>query len=127
MDLPAGASERPWPPAVAVGTTTAAYWLNWRVLLCAFWILSSVAVAAISIYRYEGRSSGEEEREEEKREEGEPLGALLHEDDTWRPCLEKIHPAWLLGFRVLAFSVLSALLVVNLVEQGGEMFYFYTQ
>ncbi|CAA7402271.1 unnamed protein product [Spirodela intermedia] len=127
MDLPAGDSERPWPPAVAVGATTAAYWLNWRVLVCAFWILSSVTVAAISISRSEARSSGEEEREREEREQDEPRGPLLYEEDTWRPCLEKIHPAWLLGFRVLAFSVLSALLVVNLVAQGGEMFYFYTQ
>ncbi|KAG0501072.1 hypothetical protein HPP92_001144 [Vanilla planifolia] len=104
-------------------TTDASYWLNWRFLLCAVWVLSCMAVASVLIWRYEG---SEQEGGEVGEGEHEAIGTL-YEDESWRPCLTTIHPAWLLAFRGVAFSVFVALLVVNIVVDGGSILYYYTQ
>lgn len=52
---------------------------------------------------------------------------VLYEDEVWRPCLRNIHPAWLLGFRIVAFIVLSLMLILNVAVDGGDIFYYYTQ
>ncbi|KAH7682880.1 hypothetical protein IHE45_05G148200 [Dioscorea alata] len=101
----------------AEDTTDLHYWLNWRFLLCAIWVLSPMVVASLLISKYEGP-------DKEKRR-----GAVgnLYADESWRPCLKNLHPAWLLAFRVLAFFLLLPLLIVNVVVDGGGIFYYYTQ
>lgn len=39
----------------------------------------------------------------------------VFEDETWRPCLRNIHPAWLLAFRVVAFFVLCCSFTLGIV------------
>ncbi|KAH7682884.1 hypothetical protein IHE45_05G148200 [Dioscorea alata] len=107
-----------WPSSMtAEDTTDLHYWLNWRFLLCAIWVLSPMVVASLLISKYEGP-------DKEKRR-----GAVgnLYADESWRPCLKNLHPAWLLAFRVLAFFLLLPLLIVNVVVDGGGIFYYYTQ
>ncbi|MQM03992.1 hypothetical protein Taro_036784 [Colocasia esculenta] len=122
MHLSAGPTENSWQPAMAAKTNTVDYWLNWRVLLCAVWVFFSMAIAAIVIWKYEGPRRGDERAEAEEEAVG-----TLYDDESWRPCFKEIHPAWLLAFRAIAFLVLSASLIVSVVVQGGQMFYFYTQ
>ncbi|GER56820.1 sulfite exporter TauE/SafE family protein [Striga asiatica] len=114
-------STRSWQPALTVDTTNASYWLNWRVLLCSIWILMSMVFASLLISKHEYRQSSNENQQEE-----EPAG-VLYEDEVWRPCLKSINPVWLLGYRVFAFVVLSLMLILNVVVDGGAIFYFYTQ
>lgn len=116
-----GSSKVSWQPEMTGDTTTAAYWLNWRVGLCAFWISCFMVVASVLIWRYECCKKPENEQtQEEKR-------GILYEDEAWRPCLKDIHPAWLLAYRVAAFILLLAMLVVNVIIDSGGIFYYYTQ
>ncbi|KAK6123500.1 hypothetical protein DH2020_042764 [Rehmannia glutinosa] len=117
-------STRSWQPAMTVDTTTASYWLNWRVLLCSLWILMSMVFASILITKHEYRRNSDERNAENRQEE--PAG-VLYEDEIWKPCLRSIHPGWLLTFRVFAFVVLTLMLILNVVVDGGSIFYFYTQ
>ncbi|KAJ7945852.1 putative Transmembrane protein [Quillaja saponaria] len=104
-------------------TTTSSYWLNWRVLLCAIWVLISAMLASMLIWKYEGfRNSRQGSRENQQESTG-----VLYEDETWRPCLKGIHPAWLLAFRVVAFFVLLVLLIITASVDGAGIFFFYTQ
>ncbi|CAA0826708.1 Unknown protein [Striga hermonthica] len=119
-------STRSWQPALTVDTTNASYWLNWRVLLCSIWILMSMVFASLLISKHEYRQSSNERSLESQQQEKEPAG-VLYEDEVWRPCLKSIHPVWLLGYRVFAFVVLSLMLILNVVVDGGAIFYFYTQ
>ncbi|EPS60598.1 hypothetical protein M569_14206, partial [Genlisea aurea] len=111
-------SWHPSPPA-GVDTTASSYWFNGKVLLCSVWILISAVVASILISKYESP-------EEDDGPRRKPPG-MLYRDQVWRPCLESIHPVHLLVFRLFGFVVLLLMLVMNVVVDGGEIFYYYTQ
>ncbi|KAJ9140310.1 hypothetical protein P3X46_030972 [Hevea brasiliensis] len=123
MSFVKGSSQNTWHPAMTANTTLASYWLNWRLLLCTIWVLISITIASILMWKYENfhkaeRGSGDNKQETE---------ADLYDDETWRPCLKGIHAAWLLVFRVFAFFVLLVLLSVVALVDGGSIFYYYTQ
>ncbi|KAG7981987.1 hypothetical protein I3843_04G026000 [Carya illinoinensis] len=79
--------------------TALSYWLNWRVVLCAAWVLMPTQDRAW----------------------------ISHEDKAWRTCLKEIHPIWLLAYRVIAFCLLLGTIVVKEVVNGGLIFFYYTQ
>ncbi|KAH8493032.1 hypothetical protein H0E87_022335 [Populus deltoides] len=104
-------------------TTLSSYWLNWRFFLCATWVLILMITASLLIWKNERRCKVEHDSGENKQE----AEASLYDDETWRPCLKGIHPAWLLVFRLFAFIVLSVLLAIAVLMDGGSIFYYYTQ
>lgn len=116
-----GSTKVSWQPAMNEDTTTSDYWFNWRVLLCAIWVIISMAFASFLIWKYEGF------RESNRGETDQESPGTLFDDETWRPCLKGVHPAWLLSFRVIGFFVLLLLLVVTAFVDGSSIFYFYTQ
>ncbi|KAK2442898.1 hypothetical protein P8452_21312 [Trifolium repens] len=130
MSFLTGSPKGSWEPIMTVKTNTQSYWLNWRVLLCSIWVLLSIIFSLLLILKYEkllrnaSSSNGSETERETQEEEN---SAILYEDETWRPCLKGIHPAWLLAFRIFAFFVLLVLLTFNAVVDGGSIFYYYTQ
>ncbi|CAI0456204.1 unnamed protein product [Linum tenue] len=109
-------------------TTSLSYWLNWRVLLCATWVLVPSVVAVYIIWKYEGLDHlGSCSREEKKLQQEKEKPTLSHSDAVWKPCLDQIHPIWLLLYRVVSFSVLLATMVVKLSSSGARMYFYYTQ
>lgn len=104
-------------------TTTPSYWLNWRFLLCAIWILAGMVGAAILIWRFEGfnKSRGQQREFQKKQIE------VLYKDEAWRTSSERIHPTWLLAYRVIAFSILLGILIGDVVLHSAGIFYFYTE
>ncbi|XP_030521611.1 uncharacterized protein LOC115734814 isoform X1 [Rhodamnia argentea] len=121
-----GSSDNSWKPAMPGGPTTAiGYWFNWRVLLCAIWVLASSCFALMLVRKYEAfcsRSSGNGGRETNRDAPG-----VLYNDETWTPCLKGIHPAWLLAFRVIAFFLLLGMSCVTALVDGASIYYYYTQ
>lgn len=112
-----------WQPAMTGNTTISSYWFNWRVLVCAIWVLVTAIFSFVLIWKYEGFHKTNENGDETQQDRA----GFLHEDETWRPCLKGIHPAWLLAFRLVAFFVLLILLIVTAFVDGGSIFYYYTQ
>ncbi|XP_051195389.1 uncharacterized protein [Lolium perenne] len=128
MRFMAGASStRSLQPAAAgADTTDLHFWLQWRVAVCALWVLCCVVAAAYLIWRHEGpgaqrRTGGA------VKELGRRPGGVLYDDEAWRPCLRDIHPAWLLAYRFGSFIALFSLLIVIVISDGGSIFYYYTQ
>nr|XP_007138062.1 hypothetical protein PHAVU_009G177400g [Phaseolus vulgaris]ESW10056.1 hypothetical protein PHAVU_009G177400g [Phaseolus vulgaris] len=119
-----GSHKDSWQPIMTAKTNTHSYWLNWRAFLCSIWILVSVMLSALLVWKYERlRKPATNESGETQKE----TSATLYEDETWRPCLKGIHPAWLMSFRVVAFIALLVLLIFSSIVDGGNIFYYYTQ
>ncbi|XP_023002774.1 uncharacterized protein LOC111496532 [Cucurbita maxima] len=104
-------------------TNTLSYWLNWRFFLCALFLSTFMLVAALLIWKYEGSKR----RKPGSTDHSQDSVGSLYEDELWQPCLKPIHPAWLLAYRTLAFSVLFALILSETIVKGGRIFLFYTQ
>ncbi|OEL19920.1 hypothetical protein BAE44_0019062 [Dichanthelium oligosanthes] len=116
--------------AVGVDTTEPEYWLNWRFLLCALWVYSCMFLACFLIWKYEVPSSRDGNGDAGGDREGAPPRArpgVVYLEDCWKPCLEEIHPGWLLAFRLVAFFIMASLLVVDIVTDGWSIFLYYTQ
>lgn len=112
-----------WHPVMSTDTTSSISWLTWRVLLCAIWILMCTVLSLTLIWKYEGFWKSKPGTATDQQE----ATGSLHDDDTWRPCLKGVHPAWLLALRFFAFLVLLSMLVVSIVIDGGSIFYYYTE
>ncbi|XP_071693944.1 uncharacterized protein [Rutidosis leptorrhynchoides] len=110
---------------MADDTTILSYWLNWRFFLCALWMVFAIIVITTLIIKYEVFYK-KTSRKKENELVAEPIG-ILYEDETWRTSLKAVHPAWLLVYRLFAFGLMLAILIVNLVGAGADVFFYYTQ
>ncbi|KAI4348181.1 hypothetical protein L6164_008935 [Bauhinia variegata] len=104
-------------------TTTLSYWLNWRVYLCAIWILVPMVVASYIIWKNEGPRR----LTSDKGENQQDMNWNFRGDEAWQPCLKEIHPLCLLAFRVTAFSFLLATLIAKILISGPGIYFYYTQ
>ncbi|KAE9454624.1 hypothetical protein C3L33_13475, partial [Rhododendron williamsianum] len=82
-----------------------------------------MVVSVFVIWKYEGFKKSKTEG----RYNWQDTAGILYKDETWRTSLKVIRPAWLLAYRVTAFIVLLSLLILNVVLDGGGIFYYYTQ
>lgn len=101
--------------------TTLSYWLDWSVLLCAIWVLTPMVVAAFLIWKYE--HSGNPKPDGGNQQER----SHVLSDKSWKPCLQEIHPIFLMCFRIIAFGLLLTAVSFDLALHGAELFYYYTQ
>ncbi|KAI4967716.1 hypothetical protein ZWY2020_016965 [Hordeum vulgare] len=92
---------------MVMDTTDPGYWLNWRFVLCATWVYSCMALACYLIWKYEGPSSPA------SNDEG--------------PCLDDIHPAWLLAVRLVSFLFMASVIIYDVIVDGWTVFLYYTQ
>lgn len=102
---------------MATDTTAPSYWLNWRFLLCAIWIVVTMIVAALIIWRYEGRSPPRSRASGDHRNKGA----------SWATSSSSIHPVCLLAFRIVAFCTMLGLILADTILHGVGIFYYYTQ
>ncbi|XP_075652262.1 uncharacterized protein LOC142622631 isoform X2 [Castanea sativa] len=102
-------------------TTSPSYWLNWRVLLCAVWVVMPLVIASFMIWKYEIQDHLKSDRGETH------TNRISQYHKAWRPCVKEIHPIWLLAFRVFAFCLLLGTLIVKVIANGGRIFYYYTR
>ncbi|KAE8820773.1 hypothetical protein D1007_01081 [Hordeum vulgare] len=114
---------------MVMDTTDPGYWLNWRFVLCATWVYSCMALACYLIWKYEGPSSPAGNDEGVDREEAWPRIGLgvVYLDDCWKLCLDEIHPAWLLAFRLVSFLFMASVIIYDVIVDGWTVFLYYTQ
>lgn len=112
-----------WWPVMTADTTAPSYWLNWRFLLCAIWILVAMVFAALIIWRYEGHNRSR------NRANGNRWVAAwcLYKGEAWETCSKSIYPIWLLAYRIVAFCALLALILADTIIHSVGIFYYYTQ
>ncbi|KAI3474903.1 hypothetical protein Pfo_030214 [Paulownia fortunei] len=103
--------------------TTLSYWLNWRVFLCAIWVLTPMVVASFLIWKYEHSDNIESDRGTTQQESS----LSLQYNKSWKPCLKEVHPIFLMFFRMIAFCLLLIALSFDVAIHGVELFYYYTQ
>lgn len=123
-------SKGTWNPIMTSDTTIQSYWLNWKFFVCVVLIILSTIFSLVLIWKYEVLvSSWKSKRNDNEiqKQTSSSASLYLYEDETWKPCLKGIHPAWLLAFRVFAFIVLLVLLILTATIDGGSVFYYYTQ
>lgn len=106
-------------------TTDLSYWLNWRFLLCAIWVLTPTVVSVIILWKYE--RSVNVIPESDRREDCQKRSWLLYFDKAWRPCVKGINPIFLAAFRVFSLALLTLVIVSDFIVHGGDLFYYYTQ
>lgn len=116
-----GSLKATWKPVMTADTTNFEYWMHWQVLLCAIWILLAMFLASVLILKYDASYKLRGQEADSDRDD------CLYADESWRPCLKEIRPASLLIFRVVAFCLMASLLSMNIILDGADMFYFYTQ
>lgn len=104
--------------AADIDTTVPSYWLNWRFLVCGTWISVAMVFSALIVWRHEGRK---------KTEMQEEAPGCLYDDEVWGTCSKAVHPYWLLAFRLTCFIAMVVLIVVDVMDRGFGLFYFYTQ
>ncbi|KAI4350669.1 hypothetical protein L6164_005101 [Bauhinia variegata] len=104
-------------------TTTLSYWLNWRVFVCAIWVLAPMVIASYII----GKHEGPRRLTSDKGDNQQDTNWALCGDEAWKPCLKEIHPLCLLAFRVAAFSFLLVTLIAKILINGPGIFFYYTQ
>ncbi|CAN6453159.1 unnamed protein product [Victoria cruziana] len=96
--------------------TDSQYWIQWQVFLCAEWILLALVIASVMILKHDVPNNSIQKAD-----------ASRYADELWKPCLREIHPAILLLYRVVAFCLMVAVLVADIILEGSDMFYYYTQ
>ncbi|KAJ0231943.1 Transmembrane protein [Hirschfeldia incana] len=105
-------------------TNVPSYWLNWRFFLCAIFVLTSLVLSSFLIWKHEGPRKRKKRGDDDRREGGT---GVVYDDETWNTCAARIHPNWLLGFRVFGFVTLLGLISGNAIADGAGIFIFYTQ
>ncbi|KAL7140777.1 hypothetical protein ABFS83_08G009600 [Erythranthe nasuta] len=103
--------------------TTLSYWLNWRVFLCAVWVLTPMVIASFLIWKYD--RSDNLKKSGEGRNQDENSSSLRNQ--SWKPCLKEVHPLFLMFFRMIAFCLLLVAVSFDVAIHGFELFYYYTQ
>ncbi|KAG8384844.1 hypothetical protein BUALT_Bualt04G0160600 [Buddleja alternifolia] len=106
---------------VSSDPTTLSYWLNWRVFVSAIWVLTSMLVASFIIWKYEHSDNLQSDEERTQQESSRIY------DRSWKPCVEEIHPMFLMFFRLIAFCLLLVAFCFDVALHGFELFYYYTQ
>lgn len=104
-------------------TATSSYWLTWRFLILVSGLLVAVGISALLIWKFEGSPKwGNQEKDRKKKRVG-----FLYKDEAWTTCHKAIHPAWLLAYRLIAFTFLLSVLASDAVKNSTDIFFFYTQ
>nr|GEW59713.1 protein rolling stone-like isoform X2 [Tanacetum cinerariifolium] len=104
-------------------STSLAYWMNLKFLLCIIWVFGSMIIASFLIWVYEVSQNSKTDKEATRIQRD--WSSYYHE--AWMPCVKAIHPAWLLAFRIVAFCLLLAACAANLIKVGTDLLYYYTQ
>ncbi|XP_056851519.1 uncharacterized protein LOC108828958 isoform X3 [Raphanus sativus] len=122
-----GSTEHTWQPTMSAETNVPSYWLSWRFFICAIFVLTSLFLSSFLIWKHEGLRKRKKRGgggDDDRREGGT---GVVYDDESWNTCVARIHPNWLLGFRVFGFVTLLGLISGNAIADGAGIFIFYTQ